>query len=76
MAFEAGLEDRRRHTPKEGYDLVGMDDYEPIGEQLYFISHHKTAKEAIEAFKKRKEKNPNEYLVIYPTTDDIFKAIS
>ena len=66
MVFEAGLEDRERHTPKEGYDLVGIDDFEPIGEQLYFISHHKTREEAEKALKQRQMENPEEDLVIYP----------
>ncbi|MEM2141321.1 MAG: hypothetical protein QXJ74_07740 [Nitrososphaera sp.] len=31
---ELAYEDRIRHTPKTGYDLVGVDDFEEPGEQL------------------------------------------
>lgn len=36
------LDDMDRHTPKTGYNLVGIDDFEPFGEQLYFIRHYET----------------------------------
>jgi hypothetical protein len=61
--IDKALEDREKHTPKEGYDLVGIDDFEPIGEQLYTISHHETRKEALEAQKKWEHSDDT---VIYP----------
>lgn len=48
--------DRERFTPKTGYNVVGVDDFERPGEQLYLISHHKdmaAAQAALEAFKAR-----------------------
>lgn len=43
------LFDMKRHTPGSGFNLVGLDDHEPAGEQLYTISHHDTRAEAVEA---------------------------
>ena len=40
------LEDIRRHIPKEGFNLVGVDDFEDVGEQLYLLRHFGTREEA------------------------------
>lgn len=29
-------------TPKTGFNVVGVDRFEPVGEALYFVSHHDT----------------------------------
>jgi hypothetical protein len=41
------LDDVDRHTPKTGYNLVGIDDFEPFGEQLYTIRHYETYEAAL-----------------------------
>jgi hypothetical protein len=38
--------DMDRHTPETGFNVVGIDDHEVPGEQLYLISHHETLEEA------------------------------
>ncbi len=43
-----------RFTPKEGYNVVGEDDFEMPGERLHLLGHFKTREEA-EASKKRHE---------------------
>lgn len=48
------LADRDEHTPKTGYNLVGIDDYEEPGKQLYLINHFDAYEEASEAQKKYK----------------------
>lgn len=46
------LKDRELHTPKSGYELVCVDDYEFFGEQLYAIGNFETLEEALAAKKK------------------------
>ncbi|MGH9856324.1 MAG: hypothetical protein ACRD4B_00635 [Acidobacteriota bacterium] len=58
MAEETWLDkmmaDRDKHTPKTGYNLVGIDDFEEPGKQLYLIGHFDTYDWALEAQKKYK----------------------
>ena len=56
MSFaELLLKDIELHTPKRGYELVGVDDFEFFGEQLYTIDNFDTLKEALSS--KNKIKN-------------------
>ncbi len=50
--MERIMDDIVFHTPKEGYNLCGIDCFEDFGECLYPVSHHETYKEALEAQKK------------------------
>ncbi|AIC16941.1 hypothetical protein [Nitrososphaera viennensis] len=43
------LDDVDRHTPKTGYNLVVIDDFEPFGEQLYTLGHYETYEAALAA---------------------------
>lgn len=43
------IEDKNRHTPVSGFNLVGLDDLEPPGEQLYLIGNFPTMEEALAA---------------------------
>ena len=47
------LTEKRELTPKAGFNLVGLDDYELPGECLYLIAHYATRKEAEAAMKRR-----------------------
>ena len=38
--------DIKRFTPEQGYNLVGVDDFEMPGKQLYLIGHFATRAEA------------------------------
>lgn len=63
------MRDREEHTPEDGFDLVGIDDFEPLGEQLYTIKHFDDLEEAKAALKKWKESNTDD-AVILPVTSD------
>lgn len=52
-------------TPKTGYNLVGVDDYELPGEELYLVAHYKTAIEAAAARDARRKANPGKTYHVY-----------
>lgn len=59
------LEHKNKFVPKEGFNLVGVDDFEEPGEELYLVGHFDSREEA-EAFKaKRLKADPNEVLHVY-----------
>jgi hypothetical protein len=57
--------DRINHTPKSGYNVCGIDDYEKPGEQLYLVKHFKSYVKA-KAFVKQ---NKNQQLTIFAPDD-------
>jgi hypothetical protein len=63
------LAHRAQFIPESGYNLVGLDDFEPPGEELYPIAHFATRAEAEQARARRLEKNPDEKLYIYAHDD-------
>lgn len=50
-AIQAMLAQKRKLTPKVGFNLVGLDDFELPGDQLFLISHHTTEADAKKAQK-------------------------
>ncbi len=50
-------------TPETGFDLVGIDYFAELGNQLYLIKHFEMYQDALNAKKERK--NPDEYFVLY-----------
>lgn len=64
-AMKAMLAQKKAMTPKSGFNLVGLDDFERPGEQLFIISSHKTQAEAERAQKKHHAKNPDTQTFIY-----------
>lgn len=70
MSIRKALEEKERFLPDAGYHLVGVDDFEPPGEALYFISAHATAEEAIAAKKARLAENPGEIVHVYGPPED------
>ena len=52
-------------TPAEGFNVVGMDDYEDPGEELYLVAHVGTMQEAQALVDQRKKQSPDEVLYIY-----------
>lgn len=52
-------------TPAQGFNVVGVDDYEDPGEELYLVGHTETMEEAQELVDQRKRNNPQETLHIY-----------
>lgn len=63
--FDAMMKDKKRVTPKAGFNVVGVDDFEMPGEQLYIVSHHDTRPEAEAVVKKFVKQNPDEAVHIY-----------
>lgn len=58
-------------TPETGFNLVGIDYFADIGEQLYLVEHFKMYQDALNA--KKEKKNPNEYFILYRgTTEEFF----
>jgi hypothetical protein len=66
LGSELAQKDRLAHTPEKGFNLVGIDNFEPLGEQLYLIKHFENEEEAIAALEAWK-KNHTDDAVIYPT---------
>ena len=50
-------------TPKNGFNLVGIDYFEDPDGRLYLIEHYDMYQDALDAKKNRK--NPDEYFVLY-----------
>ena len=65
--FTKMSEEMDQLRPAAGFNLVGRDDFEDFGEQLYFIAHYATIEEAREARDRRLQEDPNEDLIIYNT---------
>jgi hypothetical protein len=47
--FEDAQAEILRFTPKEGFNVVGVDSFERPGEALYLVGHYATRKEAAAA---------------------------
>lgn len=65
MGIGAILAEKDRFTPEHGFNLVGRDDFEPAGEQLYLVGHFPRREDAEAAMAARLAENPDEALYIY-----------
>jgi len=63
--FDLMGEARNKMRPREGFNLVGLDDFEDFGDELYFIANYPTLEKAVEARDRRLARNPSEDLIIY-----------
>lgn len=59
------LADKKKFIPKAGFNLVGLDDYEKPGEQLFLVKNYKDRSEAESALKARAKANPGTKYFIY-----------
>lgn len=59
------LKQKKSLTPKKGYNLVGLDDYERAGAQLFLIGSFATLKDAEKAQKAHNRSNPDTRTFIY-----------
>ena len=50
-------------TPKEGFDLVGVDYFADSDNQLYLVKHFEAYQDALNAKKERK--NSDDYFILY-----------
>lgn len=58
-------EDKAKFIPKTGYNVVGVDDFELPGEQLYLVRHFDDEAAATAAATKFKKDNPGEAAYVY-----------
>lgn len=65
MSLQAMLAQKKAMTPKKGFNLVGLDDFEEPGAQLFIISTHKTEPEAKAAEKRYNARNKDVKTYIY-----------
>jgi hypothetical protein len=56
---------KKKMIPKTGANLVGMDDFEEPGDELYLIAHFPSAQAAEKAQAKRKKTHPGEVSYVY-----------
>lgn len=68
-SLKAMLAQKAALTPKEGYNLVGLDDYEEPGDQLFLIGHYKTREDAVRAEKDHNKRNKDVRTFIYGPRD-------
>lgn len=67
--LKAMLAQKEAMTPKEGFNLVGLDDYEEPGDQLFLIAHYDTRAEAVAAEKDHNRRNKDVRTFIYGPAD-------
>jgi hypothetical protein len=69
--LDAMKKDKARWIPKEGegFNVVGVDDHELPGEQLYLISNHPERAAAEAALAKFKSDYPGEVGFVYGPDD-------
>lgn len=58
------MKDRQAHTPPQGFDLVGIDNFELLGEQLYTIKHFETYEAAKNALEDWKQKQTDDAIIL------------
>ena len=63
-------EEKIKLTPDTGFNLIGIDYFEDIGNQLYVIEHFEMYQDALNAKKDRK--NQEEYFVLYKDQNNEF----
>lgn len=52
-----------RLTPEEGFDLVGIDYFADLDNQLYLVEHFEMYQDALNAKKERR--NSEDYFILY-----------
>lgn len=63
--IQAMLQQKAELTPEVGYRVVGLDDFELPGAQLFPISDHATKVEAEAALEQWKKAHPGEEAWVY-----------
>ena len=56
------FDEKKEMTPKSGYNIVELDDFAPLGEQLTCIEHFETREEAEEFVQKNNSKESPLYV--------------
>jgi hypothetical protein len=70
--FEKALDAVDRLTPKpgKGFNVVGVDEYEPPGEELYLVRNCSTEEEAKKVLAAKQKEVPGQRFYIYPPSED------
>lgn len=55
--------ERIKLTPKDGFELVGIDFFAADGDKLYKVKHFDMYSDALN--EKKSKKRPDDYLVLY-----------
>ncbi|MDE1726989.1 MAG: hypothetical protein KGH89_06945 [Thaumarchaeota archaeon] len=63
MSLDVTKEEKNALTPDSGFNLCGIDYFEPLGRRLYLIERYERYQDALKA--KQERENPNEYLILY-----------
>jgi hypothetical protein len=63
--LDAIVAEMKRCTPSSGYNLVGIDLYEPPGDCAYVVGHFATREAAEAALRSRTAADPDERLHVY-----------
>ena len=63
MSMKSMQKDMKQFIPKEGFNLVGLDDFEMPGEQLYLIRSFQTRAEAEKALKAYAQKTDDKLFI-------------
>ncbi len=63
MSSDVTDDEKRSLTPENGFNLCGIDYFEPLGRRLYLIEHYERYQDALKAKKERDR--PEEYLILY-----------
>ena len=66
------IEAMRRFVPKpgKGYNVVGVDDYESPGNELFLVGNFPTKSAAEKAKKAREKQAPGNKFYVYPPASD------
>jgi len=63
--LEKRLAAKEKLTPKAGFNLVGVDDFEPAGDDLFLVGHYETRDEAEAEMDRRLAAQPSGKYYIY-----------
>ena len=66
--MEKRFAQKRQFTPEAGYNVVGLDDFEPAGEELYLIAHVDTREEAEALAEKKRAAHTDKVHVFAPSS--------
>ena len=63
--LKENMTDKAKFIPKAGFNVVGVDEFEMPGDQLYLVGHFVDEKAAKAALAKFKKANQDEQAYIY-----------
>ena len=63
MSADVTEDEKSALTPESGFNLRGIDYFEPRGRRLYLIEHYERYQDALNAKKSRERQD--EYIILY-----------